>query len=60
MSNPERFRVALQSASSDGVGSGAASRSSRPATRWARENAGVEWPGGQPAPIFDVGTGPTG
>jgi hypothetical protein len=24
------------------------------------ENDGFEWPGGQPAPLFDAGSGPTG
>jgi hypothetical protein len=59
MSDPERFRVALQSASTTAsdpalipvVAAGDA---------MGAENAGFEWPGGQSAPLFDVGTGPTG
>jgi hypothetical protein len=59
MSNPERFRIALQSASTTAsdpafipvVAAGDA---------MGTESSGFEWPSGQPAPLFDQGTGPAG
>ena len=59
MSNPERFRIALQSASTTAsdparipvVAAGDA---------MGAESAGFEWPSGQPAPLFDRGPGPAG
>ena len=59
MSNPERFRIALQSASTTAsdpafipvVAAGDA---------MGTESSGFEWPSGQPATLFDQGTGPAG
>jgi hypothetical protein len=59
MSNPQRFRIALQSASTTAsdpafipvVAAGDA---------MGTESSGFEWPSGQPAPLFDQGTGPAG
>ena len=59
MFNPERFRIALQSASTTAsdparipvVNAGDA---------MGAENTGFEWPSGQAAPLFDQGTGPAG
>lgn len=57
LNNPERFRIALQSASTTAsdparipvVAAGDA---------MGAENAGFEWPDGQPGALFDPGTGP--
>jgi hypothetical protein len=59
LDNPERFRIALQSASTTAsdpalvpvVAAGDA---------MGAENAGFEWPNGQPGVLFDPGTGPAG
>jgi hypothetical protein len=59
MNNPERFRIALQSASttaSDPAGVPVVAAGDA----MGAESAGFEWPNGQPGVLFDPGTGPTG
>ncbi len=57
LDGPERFRIALQSASTTTSDPGDVRRFSAGDTLGA-ETSGVEWPGGRVAPLFDPGTGP--
>jgi hypothetical protein len=59
MSNPQRFRIALQSASTT-ASDPALIRVVAAGDAMGAENAGFEWPSGQPGVLFDPGTGPTG
>lgn len=57
--NPERFRIALQSASttaSDPAGVPVVAAGDA----MGGENSGFEWPNGEPGVLFDPGTGPAG
>jgi hypothetical protein len=59
MSNPQRFRIALQSASTT-ASDPALIRVVAAGDAMGAEDAGFEWPSGQPGVLFDPGTGPTG
>ena len=51
--------IALQSASTTASDPALSPRRQRGATPMGTENSGFEWPSGQPAPLFDPGTGPS-
>jgi hypothetical protein len=59
MDNPERFRIALQSASTTASDPGLVPVVAAGDAMGA-ENAGFEWPNGQPGVLYDAGTGPMG
>jgi hypothetical protein len=56
--DPARFRIALQSASTTTSDPGDVPRVSAGDTMGG-QTSGYEWPGGQRAPLYDIGTGPS-
>jgi hypothetical protein len=59
MRAPERFRIALQSASTTTSDPGDVPRVSAGDTMGG-QTSGYEWPGGSRAPLYDIGAGPPG
>jgi hypothetical protein len=57
LSNPERFRIALQSASTSRSDPGDVRHLSAGDTMGG-DSSGFEWPNGHPGTLFDAGTGP--
>jgi hypothetical protein len=56
--DPERFRIALQSASTTTSDPGDVPRVSAGDTMGG-QTSGYEWPGGRRAPLYDIGSGPS-